>query len=151
MMTSHKSQTTDLTSLSAQQLSQVKKQLDDELEHLTNSFTQLRAVQAKFRECIKSIASGVTPKDERKPILIPLTASLYLSGVLADTSNVIVDVGTGFYVEKTSEEATKFYDRKVEELGANLKDLERIVQGKSSNLRIVEDVLREKILNNSSI
>jgi prefoldin alpha subunit len=33
----------------------------------------------------------------------------------------------------------KFYDRKVEELGANLKDLERIVQGKSSNLRIVED------------
>jgi prefoldin alpha subunit len=45
-----------------QQLSQVKKQLDDELEHLTNSFTQLRAAQAKFRECLKSIATGVSPK-----------------------------------------------------------------------------------------
>jgi prefoldin alpha subunit len=42
----------------------VKKQLDDELEHLTNSFTQLRAAQAKFRECLRSIASGVTPKIE---------------------------------------------------------------------------------------
>lgn len=59
----------DLASLSTQQLSQVKKQLDDELEHLTNSFTQLRAAQAKFRECLKSIAGGVTPKADSK--LIP--------------------------------------------------------------------------------
>lgn len=35
-----------------------------------------------------------------KPILVPLTASLYVPGTLADTDNVIVDVGTGFYVEK---------------------------------------------------
>jgi len=35
-----------------------------------------------------------------KPILVPLTSSLYVPGTLADTDNVIVDVGTGFYVEK---------------------------------------------------
>jgi hypothetical protein len=35
-----------------------------------------------------------------KPLLVPLTASLYVPGVLADSQNVIVDVGTGFYVEK---------------------------------------------------
>lgn len=35
-----------------------------------------------------------------KPILVPLTTSLYVPGVLADPENVIVDVGTGFYVEK---------------------------------------------------
>jgi hypothetical protein len=54
----------DLATLTTSQLSQVKKQLDDELEHLTNSFTQLRAAQAKFRECLRSIAGGVTPKIE---------------------------------------------------------------------------------------
>jgi prefoldin alpha subunit len=108
----------DLASLSTQQLSQVKKQLDDELEHLTNSFSQLRAAQAKFRECLKSIAGGVNSKVDselpilllvlsvtenvgiEKPILVPLTSSLYVPGTLADTNNVIVDVGTGFYVEK---------------------------------------------------
>lgn len=108
----------DLASLSTQQLSQVKKQLDDELEHLTNSFSQLRAAQAKFRECLKSIAGGVNSKVDselpplhlvlsgtenvgiEKPILVPLTSSLYVPGTLADTDNVIVDVGTGFYVEK---------------------------------------------------
>ena len=94
-----------------------------------------------------------------KPILVPLTTSLYVPGKLADTEHVIVDVGTGFYVEKvhiqflhnlmlesrsantpkTTKDATKFYEAKVEELGANLKDLESIVQGKSNNLRVVED------------
>jgi hypothetical protein len=29
-----------------------------------------------------------------------LTSSLYVPGTLADKENVIVDVGTGFYVEK---------------------------------------------------
>ena len=32
-----------------------------------------------------------------------------------------------------------FYSEKVEELGGNLKNLESIVQGKSNNLRVVED------------
>ena len=66
-----------------------------------------------------------------------------------------MDVGTGFYVEKvglshlftgcrtdfeqSTKDATKFYEAKVEELGASLKDLEAIVQGKSNNLRVVED------------
>ena len=54
----------DLASLSATQLNQVKKQLDDELEHLTSSFSQLRAAQAKFRECLRSIATGVSAKVE---------------------------------------------------------------------------------------
>ena len=90
-----------------------------------------------------------------KPILVPLTTSLYVPGTLADHENVIVDVGTGFYVEKvrnaqlrqspmliwtqSTKDATKFYEAKVEELGSNLKDLEAIVQGKSNNLRVVED------------
>lgn len=36
------------------------------------------------------------------PILVPLTPSLYVPGKLASTKTVLVDVGTGFYVEKVS-------------------------------------------------
>lgn len=32
-----------------------------------------------------------------------------------------------------------FYNEKVDELGANLKNLESIVQGKSNSLRVVEN------------
>jgi len=40
---------------------------------------------------------------------------------------------------QSTKDAAKFYTTKVEELGSNLKDLESIVQGKSNNLRVVED------------
>ncbi|KHJ33095.1 putative prefoldin subunit domain containing protein [Erysiphe necator] len=136
----------ELENLSLQQLSQVKKQLDDELDHLTNSFSQLRGAQTKFQECARSIENGVSPAIMEKPILVALTSSLYVPGVLADPSHVIVDIGTGFYVEKTTDDAKKFYEARVKDLGSNLKTLESILQGKVNNSRVVEEVLRQKIL-----
>ncbi|MCJ1297215.1 subunit of tubulin prefoldin [Hypocenomyce scalaris] len=143
-------QQVDLATLSVQQLSSVKKQLDDELEHLTTSFSKLRAAQTKFRECVKSIKEGISSYVPDRPVLVPLTTSLYVPGKLADSGKVIVDVGTGFYVEKSTADAVTFYDEKVEELGGNLKNLEGILQGKSNNLRVVEDVLRQKVISSSS-
>ena len=35
-----------------------------------------------------------------KTILVPLTNSLYVPGKLSDPDHVIVDVGTGYYVQK---------------------------------------------------
>nr|XP_023903982.1 probable prefoldin subunit 5 [Quercus suber] len=136
----------DLGSLSSQQLSQVKKSLDDEVQHLTNSYQNLRTAQQKFRDCITSVKNGVVESSKDKPLLVPLTSSLYVPGKLADTEHVLVDVGTGFYVEKTATEAEKFYAAKIEELGKNIKDLENIVNGKANNLRVVEEVLRQKVL-----
>ena len=75
-----------------------------------------------------------------------MTSSLYVPGKLADEQNVLVDIGTGFYVEKTTSDAEKFYNGKIEELGKNIKDLENIVNGKANNLRLVEEVLRQKML-----
>ncbi|MCJ1288383.1 subunit of tubulin prefoldin [Xylographa opegraphella] len=109
----------DIASLSVQQLSSVKKRLDDELEHLTASFTKLQVAQTKFRECLTSIREGLCSKTAGIPetifpvsvvydadgslgksLLVPLTTSLYVPGTLADAKNVMVDVGTGFYIEK---------------------------------------------------
>lgn len=42
----------------------------------------------------------MSPGDTDKQILVPLTTSLYVPGKLADTQNVIVDVGTGYFIEK---------------------------------------------------
>lgn len=75
------------------------------MEHLTTSHTKLRAAQAKFRDCVRSITDGVTGNekkgtDGRDEILVPLTSSLYVKGRLTDREKVLVDVGTGFYVEK---------------------------------------------------
>jgi len=59
---------------------------------------------------------------------------------------VIVDVGTGFFVEKSVKEAGEFYEGKVKEVGENIKEVEGLVQNKSENLRSIEEVMRVKIL-----
>ncbi|QIX01741.1 hypothetical protein AMS68_007258 [Peltaster fructicola] len=146
MSAAEKGQQIDLASLSVQQLSQVKKQLDDEVQHLGSSYQSLKSAQLKFKDCIKSIDGGIANATKGRAILVPLTSSLYVPGRLADTEKVLVDVGTGFYVEKTADDAKKFYTSKAEELGKNVKDLENIVNGKANNLRIVEEVLRQKMI-----
>ena len=35
-----------------------------------------------------------------KSILVPLTSSLYVPGTLKNAGKVLVDVGTGYYIEK---------------------------------------------------
>jgi prefoldin alpha subunit len=59
---------------------------------------------------------------------------------------VIVDIGTGFFVEKSGKEAEVFYEGKVKDVGENIKEVEGLVSGKSDNLRVVEEVLRGRIL-----
>jgi prefoldin alpha subunit len=93
--------TVNLDSLSTQQLSALKKQLDEEVEHLSSSFTQLAAAQSKFKDCLRCVQTQqATSPSEKKSILVPLTNSLYVAGTLTQPDRVLVDVGTGFYVEK---------------------------------------------------
>lgn len=154
----------NLDALSVQQLSQVKKQFDDEVQHLTNSYQNLRVAQQKFKDCVVSVKDGVAGSAQGafwqqfsgpqlssnnhadKTLLVPLTSSLYVPGKLASTSHVMVDVGTGFYVEKTTDDAITFYNGKIEELTGNIKELENVVNGKANNLRMIEEVLRQKML-----
>jgi prefoldin subunit 5 len=85
------------------------------------------------------LKKGVAPANKDKTILVPLTSSLYVPGKLADTEKVLVDVGAGFYVEKSIVEAKSFYEGKIELVGKSLTEIEEVVRGKSENLRLVED------------
>ena len=54
---------------------------------------------------MRSVNDGVVGSekkgtDGKDDILVPLTSSLYVKGRLTDRGKVLVDVGTGFYVEK---------------------------------------------------
>ncbi|KFH42669.1 prefoldin subunit-like protein [Hapsidospora chrysogenum ATCC 11550] len=144
-------ETVNLDTLAPEQLAQVKKQLDEELEHLTQSFSQLHGAQNKFRDCLRTVQHRKNASaDSSNAVLVPLTNSLYVRGELTNTERVLVDVGTGFLVEKDLASAEKFYDNKVSELTNNLKDLETIVQRKQMNARTIEEVLRQKIMASQS-
>ncbi|KAL4755081.1 hypothetical protein BDW72DRAFT_86919 [Aspergillus terricola var. indicus] len=141
----------NISSLSTPQLRALQTRLSTELEHLTSSHAKLRAAQSRFRDCVRSISDGVigsTKKgtEGKDEILVPLTSSLYVKGRLTDREKVLVDVGTGYYVEKTAAKAIEFYEQKVKELETNLTELEKLVQTKSSQQRLFEEALRQKLM-----
>ncbi|KAF9889229.1 subunit of tubulin prefoldin [Aspergillus nanangensis] len=147
----------NINSLSVPQLRSLQTRLSSELEHLTTSHTKLRAAQSRFRDCIRSINEGVIGSEKKgtsgkEDILVPLTSSLYVRGKLTDREKVLVDVGTGFYVEKgqTPAKAIAFYEDKVKGLETNLTELEKIVQTKSGQQRLFEDALRQKLLSENA-
>ncbi|KAF8808936.1 Prefoldin, partial [Phlegmacium glaucopus] len=115
------------TDLDIAQLTEVRKQLEDELNHLTYSFAQLKQAQAKFNACIENV-NEVKSENKGKMILVPLTNSLYVPGKLSDPEHVIVDVGTGYYVRKTRTQALKHYSTKMDYIRTNLETLEETRQ-----------------------
>ncbi|CAG8549535.1 28417_t:CDS:2, partial [Dentiscutata erythropus] len=116
---STKQQTIELSDLDLPQLAEVKKQLDEELSHLTASFGKLKQAQARFQDCIDSLHNIKA----RTP------------GELLETDKVIVDVGTGYYAEKTSDDAVKFYSDKVDFVKKNLDKLQETISTKQRNLQ----------------
>ncbi|ATY61798.1 c-myc binding [Cordyceps militaris] len=145
-MSSGERETVNLDTLEPQQLAQVKKQLDEELEHLTSSFSQLHGAQSKFRECLRCVNSRSESSKSSNEVLVPLTNSLYVRGELTNTETVLVDIGTGFLVEKKLNSAATFYENKIKELTNSLKELEAIIQQKQMNVRTIEEVLRHKMM-----
>ncbi|EXF83226.1 prefoldin [Colletotrichum fioriniae PJ7] len=141
-MAAQGSESINLETLDTQQLSQVKKQLEEELEHLTNSFAQLHSAQSRFKECLRCVKARPGAGDGDKSVLVPLTNSLYVRGELSDPEHVIVD---------DTESAERFYEAKVQNLMNNIQDLEVIVQRKTLNVRSVEDVLRQKVLQSQAV
>ncbi|EKX52286.1 Prefoldin protein, subunit 5 [Guillardia theta CCMP2712] len=134
----------NVASLPIDQLQALREQLQEEDRFLTNSYSQLKIAQNKFvdsREALKVI----TPENIDKDILVPMTSSLYVKGSLAKTDTVLVDIGTGYYVEKTPEEADDYLKRKISYLGDNCEKLESNISEKRKNIEAVTMVLQARI------
>ncbi|KDQ17402.1 hypothetical protein BOTBODRAFT_30205 [Botryobasidium botryosum FD-172 SS1] len=132
----------DVADLNVTQLLDVKRQLDEELTHLTNSFTQLKQAQGKFKACVENIGDI----NKERTILVPLSNSLYVPGRLSDPDNVIVDVGTGYYVKKSRPEAKKHYQSKVDFVQKNLDTLQETITKKQDNMNYLLSLLQSKMV-----
>ncbi|XP_072375317.1 prefoldin subunit 5-like [Diabrotica undecimpunctata] len=102
----------DLTTLNVQQLSQLKHQLDNEVSLFQESLASLKVAQGKYQTSGETLEK-ITAESEGQDILVPLTGSMYVPGKLHDTQNVIIDIGTRYYVEKDIEGAKDYFQRKV--------------------------------------
>lgn len=68
--------------------------------------------------------------EEDTQILVPLTGSIYVQGNVVNKDKFLVDVGTGFFVEKDSKGAIDLFNRKVTFLNVQIEKYVKMVQEK---------------------
>nr|XP_046239903.1 prefoldin subunit 5 [Scatophagus argus] len=134
----------NLTDLSLPQLEGLKTQLDQEIEFLTSSIGQLKVVQTKYVEAKDSL-NVLNQNNKGKELLVPLTSSMYVPGSLNDVENVLVDVGTGYYVEKHVEDSKAFFKRKIDFLTKQIEKIQPALQEKHAMKQAVIEVMNMKI------
>ncbi|XP_029450939.1 prefoldin subunit 5 [Rhinatrema bivittatum] len=137
-------QAVNITELSLQQLEVLKNQLDQEVEFLSSSIAQLKLVQTKYVEA-KDCLNVLNKSNEGKELLVPLTSSMYVPGKLNDVEHVLIDVGTGYYVEKTADDARDFFKRKIDFLTKQIEKIQPALQEKHAMKQAVMEMMSLKI------
>ncbi|KAI5723248.1 hypothetical protein M8J76_003368 [Diaphorina citri] len=134
----------DLTKLAFPQLTQLKNQLDSELGVVQDSLQTLKRAQVKFQDSKESL-DKITPSSQGNPIMVPLTDSMYVEGKIADADKVVIDIGTGFYVEKSIPDAQDYFKRRVAFVTQQMEKLQFIGTEKMKIRDAIIEVMEMKL------
>lgn len=134
----------NLAKLPLPQLDQLKQQLTQEINVLQESMSRLKMVQQSFVSSDTAL-DQLKQVAEHKPILVPLTGSLYVPGKLAKPNRVMVDIGTGYYVQKSVDDAKKYFEKKIGFLAKQMEQLQPILQQKVLVREEINDVFQQRL------
>jgi len=137
-------QMVEIASLNPMQLQQLQEQLKSELELFSNSMQQLRIATSKFQESLQSVAK-LDGTEDGHDVMVPMTSSLYVAGKLKDTDCLLIDVGTGYFVEKNREEAIEYFQRKIEFIGKQMETIQGYLKQKVLAKQKVDETLQAKV------
>ncbi len=79
-------------------------------------------------------------------MLVPITSSLFVPGETAPLDNVLVDVGTGYYIEKSIPQAGEFLERKLGLIENQAVNVQKAAHMKNQNLSQTIEVMNRKIM-----
>lgn len=85
--------------LSVQELGQLREQLNEELKSFGAAEEQLRIAFEKYQAASNAI-SVMKNSNKGGKCLIPLTNSFFVEGDLDASNTLMVEIGTGYYVDK---------------------------------------------------
>ena len=139
-------ETVSIQDLTPEQLSQLKSQMENDIQGLEQAFLALKQASAKFansRSALDSLLKkhqGVTQGE----MFIPVTSSLYVPGRISDPSQVTIDLGTGYYARMATSEAVAYYERKCAMLDQEMQKVSESANMKVQQKDQVTEALQRK-------
>lgn len=91
-------QQVDISQLSVQQLQELYQQLSNEVDGFVNNMVALQQTATRFAAAGQSV-EYLKDQKQGQPVLLPMTGALYVSGTLDSVDSVLLEIGTGYYVE----------------------------------------------------
>ncbi|KAM0938776.1 putative BolA protein [Dioscorea sansibarensis] len=121
----------EMEKMSLEQLKAIKEQTDLEVNLLQDSLNNIRTAATRLEQASAAL-HDLSLRPRGKQMLVPLTASLYVPGTLDDSEKVLIDVGTGYFIEKTMDEGKDYCNRKINLLKSNFDELVEVASKKKS-------------------
>lgn len=134
----------DITKVPPQQLQELGKAIEDEVRQLSIHYQQLIAAVRKFSES-KSVMAYMGERAEGKEVMVPLTSSLYVPGRMDDNKHVLIEVGAGYFVEKDTQQANEYCDRKSKTLQESGMKVNEIINHKKKQLANVQAEFQKRV------
>jgi prefoldin alpha subunit len=130
--------------LSLEQLQSLRTQNEEELAELSRQLEQLHGAKNRFINARNTLAD-MSKSAANDTILIPLNTSLYVPGKIVEPEKVIVELGTGYFCEKTVPAATELIDRKMQLVAKSIETVEQVGMNKRRNVERLTEVIQYRI------
>lgn len=132
-----------LGSLPPEQLDRLQGELQREVQMISASLSQLSNAVSRLTAS-KENAAQIAEMSNDREIMVPLTSSIYVPGRLTDTKMVLIDIGTGFFVEKSPAAAEKHFAKRATLLKEEADKATQVHTQKRQQLEAVSAVLQRK-------
>ncbi|CEO99833.1 Prefoldin subunit 5 [Plasmodiophora brassicae] len=136
-------QLVDISTLPYEQLVMLKNQFEQEVQGLAQLSGTLKVAASRFQNSIKALGQ-LKNSSEGAEILVPLTDSLYAPGALVDPGHCLVDVGTGFFIEKKTSDTIDYCNRKCTTVVEKINEADSELARKREGLQTIFQLIQAK-------
>ena len=98
----------------------------------------------KFEES-KEVLVYLKEYGQGKEVMVPLTSSLYVPGVMEDTENVLVEVGASYFIEQNTVKAQDYCQRKLDLLKGNSRKVQEIINVKKIQMQKIQAEMQKRM------
>lgn len=137
--------------LPMEQLEGLKKQLDSDIQSLGAAYDGLYMGRTRFLDNAETVEQYKALTEEMKSnpetkqeMMVCMTSSLFVRGYIVPKPTVLVDVGTGYYLEQPMDQAKKYFQSRAAQIKDGLDNIERTIVVKQKQQNQVVDALQQK-------
>ncbi|MDH7507143.1 MAG: prefoldin subunit alpha [Candidatus Thermoplasmatota archaeon] len=120
-------------------------QYKEQMNSVEMQSSYLQAIINEYSK-VKITLEQLIKIDKKSEVLLPIGGSTYIEASIINPSKVLFDIGAGLIVEKTSDNAIKKIDKRIEDLQKTQEKLYTIMQNLQKEATEVSEKA-QKILN----